>query len=159
VAYAEVEAELAGGTAAFQTVISLGVEREIDALAHETVPAAPAPSAELPETELRRSTLLVRGVRLHFVVSEGGLGDETLELTAESPSSLSLRGVLDFSASRDAPERVNVDVALGYGARLFDGIEFENAGAGSVVLSDPDDPLLVQLSTNLGAAELSTTIR
>jgi hypothetical protein len=158
VPYEEVEAELAGGTAAFQSIVSLQVQRELDALAEESVATPLAPSAELPETELRRATVTISAARLHFVASESGLAAEVLEVDADLALSLQPSVGLDFEVSREAPERIRVDVRVGYGARLFDALDFAALGPGAVALDDPEDPLLLQLTSNLAAAEVTATI-
>ena len=158
VPYEEVEAELAGGAAAFQRVVSLEVGQELDALSNETVAAPPAPSAELPETELRRARVAIGAAHLRLVATGAELGIETVELDADLPLALRPSASLDFTVDRDAPERVRIAVQVSYGARLFDGVDFAALGSGGVALDDPDDPLLLELVSNLAAAEVTATI-
>ncbi len=147
-----------GEAQTFERVVDLEVMRELDALAHESFATEPAPSAELPETELRRATVTVTGAHLLLTASEGDLGSETLDLDVDVPLPAEPSASLDFAVNRGAPERIRVGVELRYGANLFDALDFAALGSGDVTLSDPADPLLLQLSSNLAAAEVVVAI-
>jgi len=159
VSYEAVEAELAGRTASFETVAALPIEQDVDLLAGSLLTLDRVePSAELPQATLRRAALALRGLSISGSATGGALAAPlAFELDVAPLGSLSQ--TLDFPIDRDAPEALGVSAEVGLDGTLFDGIDFASlAGAQPLLLSDLDDPVVVQVARAVLAGSFSVVV-
>lgn len=165
VSYAEIEAELSGGSASFAAIVTLapgdvtdlstGELREPvwDFLAGEMWPAD-ADEPELPMAELSLLQLPAPRVLLHGVVDGDDL-DAPIELSVDLEMPTPFAAGIDFAIDRDLEEPdIAVSVELVIDGTLFDDIDFATVSGGSVItLDDPADgagaALVENLLTNL----------
>jgi hypothetical protein len=146
VAYADVEAELAGDSASFEPVATLAVDRSADLLAGEDARLlSVAPSPELPAATIRRCSVGVGGVRMAGSVGGGGL-TEDLALAVDLDLDDTLTGPFDLDVDRDSPPVLELGVDVVVGGTLFDGVDF----AGLAV----DGAVSLTSATGEGAASL-----
>jgi hypothetical protein len=157
VPYEEIEAELAGGVAAFSTLATLPVERVVDLREGEGLRLSRVePSRELPEGHVRRAALHFTRVTLSGRVSEGGL-ETPLPLTVSLNVDARTTGALDLPIDRDAPGRFLLQAELAFDGTLLDGIDFVNT-AESVDIDDPDDERAARLIDALTDTAFELTI-
>jgi hypothetical protein len=157
VPYEEIEAELAGGVAAFGTLATLPVERVVDLREGEELTLARVePSRELPEGHVRRAALHFTRVALSGSVSEGGL-QNSLPFTVSLNVDARATGALDMPIDRDAPGRFLLQAELAFDGTLLDGIDFVDT-AESVDIDDPDDERAARLIDALTDTALALTI-
>ncbi len=139
VSYAEIEAELAGGGASWQTVVWLPVERELDLLGGEVLELDVLPSPELPMADLGR--LGVAATRLELEASASVEGSDEVQLMVDLPLGGAFSADLDLRVDRDQSPRIQLDLTLEPGGTLFDGLDFANLATDGVLeITSSDDP-------------------
>jgi hypothetical protein len=143
VSYAEIEAELAGGTAAFSAVATLPIRRRFQLRERVSVDLLEVvPSRELPEATLRRLALEIGRFELLGSVSGGRLTSATtLDIRLEAP--VLVTGVLDLLIDRDGPGAFALGVALVVEGTLLDGIDL--GASGPILIGDSESEASVRL--------------
>jgi hypothetical protein len=159
VSYEAIEAALADRAAAFAVVAALPIEQEIDVLAAPTLALDRVePSAELPQATLGRAALALRGLSISGSVTGGTLAAPLAFELDVAPLGSSSQ-TLDFVIDRDAPETLALSADVELDGTLFDGIDFATlAGAQPLLLSDLDDPAVIQVAHAALASSFSVVI-
>jgi hypothetical protein len=157
VPYEAIEAELAGGVAAFGTLATLPVERVVDLREGERLTLVRVePSRELPEAHVRRAALHFSSVTLSGSVREGGL-EAPIPLSVSLSMDTLTTGALDMPIDRDEPGRFSLRAELAFDGTLLDGIDFASI-ASPVVIDDPDEPHAAPFVDALTDTALQITI-
>lgn len=136
VSYAEIIAELSGGTAEYVGVVSADLGQEIDLLAGGPGDLG-LTGALLPRAELTRFAVVASTLRGEALVSGDALS-APLALSWELPMegwSTSTEILLD----RDQPEGVAVEAELVLSGTLWDGTDWAGLGLEPVLLDDAAD--------------------
>ncbi len=160
VSYAEVEAELAGGSAQLVPVVSFALPGSIDALSASAIDLPrPDPSPELPRSHLRQGALRLTAFELEALVTRPGTtGARTLKIMLNSIP-LWTHG-LDLVIDRDGPESLRVEARLALDGTLLDDLDL----SGPTSTTDPDaitspsDPRATQVIENLAAMTFSLSL-
>lgn len=151
VAYADVEAELAGGGASFVAVATLPVDATVDLLAGAHLDLEPE-SPILPKADVSKLTLGVGALHLEGVVEDGDRGVWPLRI--DLPLDAELGAGFDLVLDRASDPVLDLTVALEPGGTLFDDLDFAALAADdAVVLDDPDAAASLTLATALLAVE------
>lgn len=141
VSYAEIEAELAGGTATWSAVATLPVGLTLDLL--DPVPldlTEVEPSPELPMADVRRLVVRVEGLALSGEVSGGDLADAFLSFEADLEGAVDLATDLDLPIDRDQAPTLSLAVTVEPDGTLFDDLAFSAlAEDGTVTLTTTDE--------------------
>jgi len=149
VSYAEIEAELAGGSAAFVPIVTLLSSGDYELLSGTAVATEVLPSVELPMADMSQLQLDVPWIALEGTVSGGpevaGL-DAPIDLVVDLDPVAPFTAGVDFVVGRDTEPSIELAVQLSIDGTLFDGIDFATASGG-------DDLVLTQ-QTELAAADL-----
>ncbi|MCS6798809.1 MAG: hypothetical protein NZ898_09800 [Myxococcota bacterium] len=153
VSYEEIERELAGGEAAFRTVVRADVGRPLDAVRAETAPLGPWwPSAELPEMTLARARIAIRSAKLEGAVSPSVDGETWWPLRLELSAATTATARVGRTIDRDGAYLLRPHVTLAFGGTLFDGIDLPAAVRdGRIDVSDPEAPLARALAERIAA--------
>ncbi len=140
VSYADIEAELAGGSVVLSPVVTLPLGEPLDLYAKDAA-ALPRfePSRELPEAQITQAEARFDRFALVATVSKGPSG---AELAAPVPFSAELPAVdlshsFAYSIDRHAPAHLRLALGVTLDGTLFDGIDFaELQSSGKIVLTD-----------------------
>jgi len=154
VSYAEVEAQLAGGSASFVAVSSWALDAEVDLLAGLDV--ALSSVSTVPASDI--SQVAITAGRLHL---EGTARTDGTAIPVRVDLDLApgFTGGLDLPFERGEDPVVDLALALVVDGTLFDDLDFATAAAdGEVALDDPSDPSGALLLARLAAVEPVSTI-
>lgn len=159
VSYEEIEAMFAGGSARFEPLVTVPIDRELDVLDGEHVLFDEfLPSAELPQATIDRVEVVVSQLVLRGEI-EGGTLDEPVMLEVELAIAEPLAATLSSRIDRDGPEEIALEVELRLDATMFDDIDLASlADDGRVVITD-GTPAASALEEWLLRAELTTALR
>jgi hypothetical protein len=151
VEYAEVEAGLAGGQAAFVPIVSLPVSAPLS-----LEPAGALglvdfePSDELVETTLRRASVLISGFRASGSVTGSGIDAAGAPLSVDLALPSSLSKDLTLAINREGPERLELRVVITADGTLFDDLDFVDLqGAEGISIVDPESAAALTLGSSL----------
>ncbi|MCC7538252.1 MAG: hypothetical protein IT379_18650 [Deltaproteobacteria bacterium] len=162
VSYAEVMAELAGGSASFAPVVSFALDARLDLLDGSIVELPePSPSRELPRATLSRLTVRATALSVRGEVSAGpevgGLGPRVvplrIDLPVERPITMGLARPLD----RDHERAIQLSVAVTVDGALLDGIELASLAedpSAPIVIDDPDGAEAERIADALAASDV-----
>lgn len=162
--YADIEAELAGGTVKTQTVLSLPVETPFDLL---TGSASASLTQCEPGCQLDRGTWSNALLQLTSLTASGSVEDpstfnrlngqtRTWSLTLK-PEAFSQKVAVTIDRTRG--DRLEVAATLALSEKLWDEIDFQTlaASAGTLVL-DQDEATREQLAENVSQSAFSVTV-
>ena len=161
--YAEIEAELAGGTASFAPILMLPFGQPDDLLSAERAALNRFdPSDELPRVTLRR--VVVHVSRLELTGSVAG-GPAAAPLAAPVPFGVDLplgawQAGIELAIDRDEPGDFSFELDIVVGGTAFDSLDFAaNATAGSIDVVSFEHPLAQPLEAALAESEVRLTVR
>jgi hypothetical protein len=158
VSYEEIQAMLAGGTARFESLVTVPVGRELDVLESERIVLDEfLPSPELPQAALARVELVVSRLILRGEV-EGGELEEAVALEVDLAIAEPLAATLSSRIDRDGPEEIALQVELGMDATMFDGIDLAALVDDGRVRIDDESRGAAALTEWLLRAELATAL-
>ena len=148
VSYAEIEAQLGGGTGGgLQPVITLAAADTLDLLAPAERPLTCKPTCNLDRTRIVRVRAPVRVLALEGNVRDGRTPARLAETpfrweTADPGKAPLLETEVDLPADRDHPPAVTLRLDLELGAALLDGIDFAafTTSAGTLDLTAAGNP-------------------
>ncbi len=147
VAYAEIEAELAGGTASFVPVWSFQGPWTVDALDAGTLQLpVPDEGPDVGQTGLRRFQIELD----HVLVDMTWVEQDQRVPFALQLQPLPLSSGLEVAVDRFSEPSLNLSAQLTDGGRLFDDIDF--------TLSDADQ-IAASVTNNFGLVELDVEIQ
>jgi hypothetical protein len=156
VSYEEIQAMLAGGSARFEPLVTVPIDRELDVLNGERVALVDfLPSAELPQATIDRVEVVVSRLVLRGEI-EGGTLDEPVTLEVELPVAEPLAATLSGRIDRDGPEEIALEVELRLDATMFDDIDLASLAVDSRVVIAAGTPVAAALTEWLLRAELAT---
>jgi hypothetical protein len=160
VAYADIEAELAGGAAAFEPVVTLGTAGVFSALEDPTIDSvAVAPSRALPRVTLRKASLPLHRVLLKAEAQHASGVGPTASIEATLSPGPSLEHGFTQHVDRDGPERFRLKAELAIDGSLFDDIDFEQALAAGQTTWSVEGLEGARFLQNLAASTLKVSIR
>jgi hypothetical protein len=158
VSYEEIQAMLAGGTARFESLVTVPVSRELDVLEGERVVLDEfLPSPELPQAAIDRIELVVGRLVLRGEI-EGGDLEEAVALEVDLAIAEPLAATLSSRIDRDGPEEIALEVELGVDATMFDDIDLASLVEDGGVVIDDESPVAAALTEWLLRAELTTAL-
>lgn len=142
VPYAEIEAELAGGSAEFVPLVWWALDQEAELLAPQTWPlGAPEPSADLPQATVRQLNLAAPHLWLSATAEPYPEGGEALTLTIDLPLGQDATGPLDLVIDRAQDPVLDLDLRWTLDGTLLDGLDLGALAVdGAVALTDPAQP-------------------
>jgi hypothetical protein len=163
--YEEIEDQLAGGSASFVAVVSLPVNDPIDLWSGDRARLGePAPSAELPQTNIRRVSVSAKQIELRGEASlgpvGGGIGPTPVPLEIVLPIGAAFDKSFELDISRDEPGEFSLSVDVVLTARVIDGIDYATlVSGGSLTLNDPEAPAALTLIESLLESELEISVK
>jgi hypothetical protein len=149
VSYAEIEAELAGGSATFVPIVTLLSGQDFELLSGTAIATEVLPSVELPLSHMSQLELDVGHMLLEGTVSggpEGGGLDQPIALVVDLDPVAPFAAGIDFVVDRDTEPSLELAVQLSIDGTLFDDIDFATVSLG--------DDLILTEQTELAAAAL-----
>jgi hypothetical protein len=151
VEYADVEAELAGGSASFEPIVTLRVAEAVALVpARELALHHFEPSGELPETTLRRIVVSAAAFRARGSILGGALPASGTPLFVELEGPFAFTRGLMLMVDRKGPEKLELRVRLGARGTLFDDLELaELAGAQGIRIVDRESEPALRLGVSL----------
>lgn len=158
--YADIEAELAGGTASFVPVLTFPLGGDLDLLAGGAVALEPVEDGSLlPAADVSKATLDVTRIRLAGTVSGGpdasGIGEIGAPLAVDLAVSGQVGAGLDLPIARDEDPIIELSVRLVVDGTVFDGIDFAPlAASGEVRMDSLDDEAAAALAAAVLASGL-----
>ncbi|MES2638134.1 MAG: hypothetical protein V4850_01580 [Myxococcota bacterium] len=156
IAYADIEAELAGSDASFVAVTTLPIDAEVDLLAGASLDLSP-PDADLPGADVSKIEVGLTGFTLVGTVADrdGWAAPFTVTL----PTDAALSAGLELPLDRAHPPAISLALAIEPGGTLFDGLDFALlADEDGVVLDDIADPGASSLLAALLAVEPTSLV-
>jgi len=162
--YADIEAELSGGTVTTRTALSLPVETPFDLLAGTATAslAASKPGYHLDRGTWNKASLQVASLSASGTVEDPStfnrLGGQTRSWSFTLTPAAFTKAIA-VTIDRDRAERLDVAAHLAVTEKLWDAIDFQTlaATAGAIVL-DQHAATRAQLTDNLTQSALSVTV-
>jgi hypothetical protein len=163
--YADIEAELAGGGARFEPVVTLPIARAFDLLQGQSaVLEGVTPSRELPQARITQLALRVDRLELEGSVSGGPAGgaleQSSATLLVTLPITSSIDGAMSLTIDRDEPGAFSLSAALEVDGTLFDELDFAALqNASRIEIVDLESAAGVALATSLLHSEITASIQ
>ena len=153
VSYAEIEAELAGGSASFAPIVTLVSSQDYELLSGTAIATEVLPSVELPLAHMSQLEVDVSRVLLEGTVSggpeDGGL-DQPIELVVDLDPMAPFAAGIEFVVDRDTEPSLELAVQLSIDGTLFDGIDFATVSTGDdLTLTEQTEAASAALVENL----------
>jgi hypothetical protein len=158
--YADIEAELAGGAARFEPLVTLPVARRVDVLARPSLALDQVlPSRELPQANVSKLSLEVGALEIAGEVSGGALGAATASLVVSLDAGAVIGTGFPLVIDRDEPGAFSLSTALELDATLLDGVELATGVVDSrIAITDPEAPAAIALTSWLLRGSLGASI-
>lgn len=158
VPYAEVEAELAGGSGGFSTVVTAPIGAAFDLLEPARFELSTfEPSRELPQANVRRIVVELSEFALRATASGASL-DAPLELDLSFTEAAEISAPFDLTIDEEGPGAIGLEVTLVVDGTLLDGAELASLPAEELTTPDPESTLGKILLGALGSAEVRVRV-
>lgn len=157
--YADIEAELAGGTAAFQAVVTLPVAATADLVGGATFDLDTSAWHQLPAGDVSKLEIGASAVRIEGIVRRHPDDGWSAPLTVDLPLAGALGTGFDLPLARGEDPTISLGVAVEPDGTLFDALEFSALeGDEGVVLDSLDDEAGAALAATVLAVAPVVTV-